>query len=43
MAALAARTVTRRGVAARVTRIMPVPYSPLTDITARTATTAWLR
>ena len=29
-AALAARTVSLRGVAVRVRRIMPVPYSPLT-------------
>src|SRR5260221_637491 len=42
-AALAARTVSLRGVAVRVRRIMPVPYSPLMALTARTATTAWPR
>src|SRR6266540_634139 len=39
--ALAARTVVRRGIAARVTRIMPELYSPLIASTARMATTAW--
>ena len=43
MTALAARTVVRRGIAARVVRIMPLLYSPLTASTARTATTAWPR
>ena len=41
MAALAASTVARRGIAARVVRIMPVLYSPLMASTARMATTAW--
>ena len=41
--ALAARTVVRRGIAASVTRIMPVLYSPLIASTASTATTAWPR
>src|SRR5260370_37045249 len=40
-AALAARTVTRRGIAVRVTRIIPVLYSPLIASTARIATIAW--
>src|SRR5581483_1369669 len=39
-AALAASTVVRRGIAARVVRIMPVLYSSLITSTARTATTA---
>ena len=43
MAALAASTVVRRGIAVRVTRIMPVPYSPPIASTARMATTAWPR
>ena len=42
-AALAASTVVRRGIAARVVLIMPVPYSPLTASTATMATTAWPR
>jgi len=42
-AALAASTVVRRGIAARVTRIMPVLYSPLIASTARIATIAWPR
>ena len=42
-AALAARTVARPGMAASVTRIMPVLYSPLIMSTARMATTAWPR
>ena len=42
-AALAASTVVRRGMAARVVRIMPVPYSPVTASTATMATTAWPR
>ena len=33
----------RRGIAARVTRIMPVPYSSVIARTARTAMTAWPR
>src|SRR5579875_3760183 len=41
--ALAASTVTRRGDAARLTRIRPVPYSPLIASTPTMATTAWLR
>ena len=41
VAALAASTAHRRGIAARVVRIMPVPYSPLMTSTASTATTAW--
>ena len=40
-AALAASTADRRGIAARVVRIMPVLYSPLMASTARMATTAW--
>jgi hypothetical protein len=36
-------TVGRRGIAARVMRIMPVLYSPLIASTARMATTAWPR
>jgi len=43
MAALAASTVSRRGIAARVVRIMPVLYSLLIASTARMATTAWPR
>jgi hypothetical protein len=43
MTALAAKTVRRRGVAVRVRRIMPVPYSPLTAVTAKTAMIAWPR
>src|SRR4029453_5832690 len=43
MAALAARTGGRRGIAARVMRIMPVLYSLLIASTARMATTAWPR
>ena len=43
MAALAARTVIRRGMAAKVIRIMPVLYSLLITSTARMATMAWLR
>ena len=42
-AALAASTVARRGMAASVVLIMPVPYSPLTASTATMATTAWPR
>ena len=42
-AALAASTVVRRGIAARVVLIMPVPYSPPTASTATMATTAWPR
>ena len=41
--ALAARTVVRRGIAVKVTRIIPLPYSLLIASTARMATTAWLR
>src|SRR6266508_2678740 len=40
-AALAAKTLVRRGIAVRVRRIMPVLYSPLIARTARMATTAW--
>ena len=43
MVALAASTVTRRGIAVRVMRIMPVLYSLLITSTARMATTAWPR
>ena len=39
IAALAASTVVRRGIAASVTRIMPVLYSLLIISTARMATT----
>ena len=42
-AAFAARTVVRRGIAARVVRIMPLLYSPLIASTATTATTTWPR
>src|SRR5271169_746669 len=42
-AALAARTTARRGIAAKVMRIMPVLYSLLIASTATTATTAWPR
>ena len=42
-AALAASSVIRRGMAASVVLIMPVPYSPLTASTATMATTAWPR
>ena len=38
---LAASTVERRGIAANVTRTIPVLYSPQTASTARMATTAW--
>jgi len=38
--ALAARTTVRPGMAVKVTRIMPVPYSLLIAVTARTTTTA---
>ncbi len=40
VAALAARTVHRRGIAVRVVRIMPVLYSALIASTARMATMA---
>ena len=43
MAAFAARTAVRRRIAVRVTRIMPVLYSPLTASTATIAITAWPR
>ena len=43
MAALAASTVVRRGIAASVIRIRPVLYSLLIMSTARMATTAWPR
>ena len=39
--ALAARTVCRLGIAASVTRIMPVLYSLQNASTARIAATAW--
>ena len=42
-AALAASIVHRRGMAARVERIMPVPYSLPTMTTASIATIAWPR
>ena len=42
-AALAARTMPRRGMAVKVTRIMPLLYSLLTAAAARMATMAWLR
>jgi hypothetical protein len=35
--------VSRRGVAASVTRIIPVPYSPPTAFTASSATITWPR
>ena len=41
--ALAPSTLSRRGIAVSVVRIMPVLYSPLIASTARMATTAWLR
>src|SRR5262252_5697565 len=41
--AFAARTVVRRGMAARVVRIMPLLYSLLIASTATTATTTWPR
>src|ERR1700689_1700645 len=40
---LAASTAVRRGTAANVTRIIPVPYSPLIASTATMAITAWPR
>ena len=43
MAALAASTVGRRGIAVMVVRIIPVLYSLLIASTARMATTAWPR
>ena len=42
-AALAASTAVRRGMAVNVTRIIPVPYSPLIAVAARMTTTAWPR
>jgi hypothetical protein len=39
---LAARTCSRRGTAANVERIMPVPYSPVTNRTPRTPTISWV-
>ena len=39
--ALAVSMTVLRGTAARVARIMPVAYSPVTARTAMTATTAW--
>src|SRR5450631_2163760 len=43
IAALAARTVTRRGIATRVVRIIPVLYSLLMTRTATMAMTTWPR